>query len=1007
MLKEKYIKQNSPQKPNSDFKTHSPLYVSPPVNCKNCPAKLPQKSTDVLNECKRITSYSPSPVKIEAQNTVTHYPFHASPPVNCKDSPCKLHVHVPLKSAPTADVNSKSECKQSVSHETQNTVKKWNELQPALQFILPPDDMYSYVVESYIAINSESATSDSPHFSATIRINLTKEEDANKWMESMSNHSKCTYRVTKTVTACMKKISCKFVKHCQHYAKKLSPKQAEKSAISRVHKKGKAPLTSQVRKKKTNCPSSFTLVIQIPTKTQIENAKSQPHLLTHHGVLKINFDHNHPVQAAHTLSFRDVSKETKKELSDLFEIGHNASSARHAHEQKLLYEADTDTQVILADRAQNPNLQDVCRLYDRWRIGNYGDYNGQGLFEKLQQTVDTYNHNQNKINRGQAILQCYDTGEVESSNISDNEEDTPPPKKKKKIKSTPMILALCTPIMRRAHQYVQQSRDVVFLDATSSFDRHNSSIFLLSTVTPAGAVPLGVFVTSDEQKETIIEGLKCLSSILPQNAFFGEGPQKGPSLVMIDDSSTERDALTAVWKSSTPLLCTFHFLQRRWTWLHDSKNGVRIKEHRIALIKEVKKLVYAEKEHQLEDLYSKMKQSEIAKCYQQFLSHMESLWLRRKQWAHCYRKRLLLRGNHTNNYSEAGIKILKELIFSRVKAYNMVQVFYFLSETLESYYCRKLLSISNNRLNNYISFRFQGLHATTIPKNNIVETSHKNVFVVKSKSERGVVYTVDMSVGVCTCPQGMDGSPCSHQAAVAINYDKASINCIPTLAPNVRQIYATIALGVKADKNPAFYASLHDKAMTNNMEVDMFNPNYNSQSMHLLQSVIESDNNDENVSANLSSNDMLQSRIQAAQSLIDEIAEDLKHKLEEKNEQLLHSIEKFSSRYESLKGSIPLLTSSLYRFGWTFGGSITSRKGGHLRHGRRISVQATAAGRRKGAKSRGKAKATSGAPIKSLSSKNSTLVSRYSMPTRRTIQGRRAHSLTYNIEKGQQNAGKW
>ena len=44
------------------------------------------------------------------------------------------------------------------------------------------------------------------------------------------------------------------------------------------------------------------------------------------------------------------------------------------------------------------------------------------------------------------------------------------------------------------------------------------------------------------------------------------------------------------------------------------------------------------------------------------------------------------------------MKILKELIFSRVKAYNMIQVFHFLSETLESYYCRKLLSISNNRL---------------------------------------------------------------------------------------------------------------------------------------------------------------------------------------------------------------------------------------------------------------------------------------------------------------------
>ena len=81
---------------------------------------------------------------------------------------------------------------------------------------------------------------------------------------------------------------------------------------------------------------------------------------------------------------------------------------------------------------------------------------------------------------------------------------------------------------------------------------------------------------------------------------------------------------------------------------------------------------------------------------------------------------------------------------------------------------------------------------------------------------------------------------------------------------------------------------------------------------------------------------------------IDKFADDLKKRLEDTNEQLLFGVEKFTTRYGKLKDSIPLLTSSFHRFGWTFGGTITSQKGGHLRHGRRISVQATAAGRRKG-----------------------------------------------------------
>ena len=59
---------------------------------------------------------------------------------------------------------------------------------------------------------------------------------------------------------------------------------------------------------------------------------------------------------------------------------------------------------------------------------------------------------------------------------------------------------------------------------------------------------------------------------------------------------------------------------------------------------------------------------------------------------------------------------------------------------------------------------------------------------------------------------------------------------------------------------------------------------------------------------------------------IESIAEDLKQKLQEDNEQLLFGAEKFISCYNKLKQSLPLLTSTLHRFGWTYGGSVTSRK---------------------------------------------------------------------------------
>ena len=82
---------------------------------------------------------------------------------------------------------------------------------------------------------------------------------------------------------------------------------------------------------------------------------------------------------------------------------------------------------------------------------------------------------------------------------------------------------------------------------------------------------------------------------------------------------------------------------------------------------------------------------------------MNAQWEKRTFWAHCYRTTTITRGNHTNNYAEAGIRILKDLVFARVKAYNVVQMFYFIVETMDLHYKRKLLNIANNRPESYIA----------------------------------------------------------------------------------------------------------------------------------------------------------------------------------------------------------------------------------------------------------------------------------------------------------------
>ncbi len=111
---------------------------------------------------------------------------------------------------------------------------------------------------------------------------------------------------------------------------------------------------------------------------------------------------------------------------------------------------------------------------------------------------------------------------------------------------------------------------------------------------------------------------------------------------------------------------------------------------------------------------------------------------------------------------------------------------------------------------------------------------------------------------------------------------------------------------------------------------------------------------------------------------------------------------KFVDRYKcySSHKSNTMLASALHKFGWVFGGSVSSQRFGRLRHGKRITVQATAAGRcRIGAK----APLVPGRPTGS----QAIGIDKHSMPVRNEPKGKRVHSLSHNISKSQQNAGKW
>ena len=226
---------------------------------------------------------------------------------------------------------------------------------------------------------------------------------------------------------------------------------------------------------------------------------------------------------------------------------------------------------LLADRSMNPNVRDVSRLFQAWRFQQHGSDNGADMFDHLEEIAA---YNKAHGDGGRAAVQRF-------IGKSDSDE------------GRPLILAICSPIMCRAHKYVRQSAELVFMDATSSLDRFSCPTYILSTGSAAGAVPLGVFVVSNETTSTLTVGLDLLKSIMPPDAFFGKGSDTGPILFLTDELASQHEALRNAWPNARQLLCLFYYLQRWWKWLWEAKQGVNIDDRKV-IMEFVRKLVYAE-----------------------------------------------------------------------------------------------------------------------------------------------------------------------------------------------------------------------------------------------------------------------------------------------------------------------------------------------------------------------------------------------------------------------------
>ena len=157
--------------------------------------------------------------------------------------------------------------------------------------------------------------------------------------------------------------------------------------------------------------------------------------------------------------------------------------------------------------------------------------------------------------------------------------------------------------------------------------------------------------------------------------------------------------------------------------------------------------------------------------------------------------------------------IFNSMILQNIRAYNLIELFKFITEDLAMYFQRKLLALAFGKTQNlHLAPRCFGATGLIIVQLSMItqNSSDPCKFLVPSRSDSGVTYEVNCQTGICSCLMRSNGNPCAHQAAVALKYGIAGISFIPQ-KPKERFNLAKLAIGNHQELQLHKFVHLHER----------------------------------------------------------------------------------------------------------------------------------------------------------------------------------------------------
>lgn len=211
-----------------------------------------------------------------------------------------------------------------------------------------------------------------------------------------------------------------------------------------------------------------------------------------------------------------------------------------------------------------------------------------------------------------------------------------------------------------------------------------------------------------------------------------------------------------------------------------------------------------------------------------FVQRFQKFFDRKEEWVLIYRQNLITRMNNTNNFAEATIRILKDIVLCRTKAFNVVALTDFSISMWEPYLIKKLLEYAHSRQNkvNVIYERF--LKKTENFTSDQLREISKDMFSFTNESK--TVYTINSDIGFCSCPSGTSGAFCKHQFFL-MREKNISFFCAPPISPSDKHQLAVLALGEKCP-SPEFFESFIGASSADSLADVLQNSSNNFPSIH-------------------------------------------------------------------------------------------------------------------------------------------------------------------------------